>query len=485
MRIEVDKQALWYALELIGVAGVIAISGHFVAREAVALLVAPPAEDPALVARADAPDENAFYIESPGEAPVFLSAEDIAKKREALIWESRDFLFLDIDRGAVTRYAAGAGQGEYPILSSGGGEGFFAIPQGLYAVQGKAERHVSQLNRHAFSWVTYLFGNYFIRATDGTKAGGLAVAVSHARDIFAHAAAGMPVLVSRSDTPAGIAFSYVRKNHLPHRVPEVTAAAALAADLETGEVLFEKNTRDAYPTASLTKLMTALVASEAIAPDAELTVTDEALATYGNSGGLVRGETFRAADLLAGLILPSSNDAATVYQLSLPDFMERLNRRARDLGMQRTWFEDASGLSGNNVTSAADLVALLRYLSDRHPDVLALSRKPSVIQQSVNKKKQHVWSNINWPAGDARYLGGKAGFTDDSLQTMAGIWQVRVSEYGGRKFAVVLLGSRNRIRDVRAIIGYLEQDFVYGFAFGASNEKTLPAAHGGTEQAGR
>lgn len=484
MEIEIDKKGLIYAFELVLVAGIIAVSAHFAAREIVAFSVPVPADDILSVPLADAPDENAFYIEPPTASPVFLSAEDIAKKREALIWEGRDFLFVDIDRGMVMRYEAGVAQGEYPIPSSGGGEGFFEVPRGLFAIQGKAERHASQLGRRSFAWVTYLFGNYFIRATDGKPGGGITLHPSHARDIFVHAVEGMPALVSRRDTPEDIAFSYVRKNNLPHRVPEVTAAAALAADLQTGEALFEKNARDAYPTASLTKLMTAVVATEDMEPDALLTVTDEALAAYGDSGGLVRSETFRAADLLYGLILPSSNDAAAVYQLSLPDFLRRINAKANVLGMGRTSFEDASGLSGNNVTSANDLFALLRYINERHPDLLALSREPSVIRQSVNKKKQHVWTNVNWPRGDARYLGGKAGFTDDSLQTMAGVWSVRVSEYGGRKIAVILLGSRNRIRDVRAVIGYLEQDFVYGFAFEPGKQKGKPAeAQANIEQA--
>ncbi|TSD03261.1 MAG: D-alanyl-D-alanine carboxypeptidase (penicillin-binding protein 5/6) [Parcubacteria group bacterium Greene0714_36] len=221
--------------------------------------------------------------------------------------------------------------------------------------------------------------------------------------------------------------------------------------------------------------MTAVVAMEDIEPKKMLTVTDEALRTYGDSGGLARGETFRSEDLLHGLILPSSNDAAAVFQSALPDFLDRLNEKAREIGMRKTVFEDASGLSGNNMTSAENLFTLLQYINARHPDLLALSREPMATQTSENKKKRHFWTNVNWPRGDARYLGGKAGFTDDSLQTMAGIWSVRVSEYGGRKIAISLLGSRNRVRDVRAVITYLEQDFIYGFAFDTDKSKTKPA----------
>lgn len=484
MEIEVDKKGIRSAVELCAVGAIIVMTAQFIAREITAFSQPLPTDDITLAPLADLPDENAFYLDPPTSAPVFLTGEEVRKKYQALVWEGRDFFFVDIDRGVVSRYEGGAVQGEFSILASAGNEPFFKVPQGLYAVQGKAERHFSQIGRRYFSWAVYLFGNYLIHAEGKQKSGGIQVAASHARELFQHAKEGMPVLVLRADSPADIAFSYVRKNNLPHRVPEVAAAAVLAADLETGEVLFEKNKNDVYPTASLTKLMTAVVAMEEMEPRMILTVTDAALGTYGDSGGLVKGETFRAEDLLRGLIIASSNDAATVYQRALPDFLTRLNEKAQAIGLSKTFFEDASGLSKNNVTSSADLFVMLRYISGRHPALLALSREPVATQQSENKKKRHFWSNINWPRGDTRYIGGKAGFTDDSLQTMAGIWSVRVSEYGGRKIAVALLGSRSRIHDVRAVINYLEQDFIYGFAFDAGKNKSKsPAAQASIQDA--
>jgi len=473
--IEIDKKGLLYAFELCAVAGVIAASAHFAAREIVAWSTPAVPEGISFSEPAFTADENSFYVDPPTGNPIFLGDEEIKKKREALVWEERDFFFVDLDRRAIMRFDKGAAQQEFPILASAGIERFFEVPQGLYTVQGKAERHFSQIERQYFPWAMYLYGNYLIHAQSLGKSGGIQVATSHARDLYAHAIEGMPVLVSRQDSPADITFAYVRKNNLPHRVPEVTAAAALAADLETGEILFEKNKNDIYPTASLTKLMTAVVAMEEIDPKRLLTVTDAAVRTYGDSGGLVRGETFRSADLLRGLILPSSNDAATVYAEALPDFLDLLNAKALEIGLTKTSFEDASGLSGKNVTSAENLFKLLRYISERHPDLLALSRESAATQSSANKKKQHVWSNINWPRGDTRYIGGKAGFTDDSLQTMAGVWSVRVSEYGGRKMAITLLGSRSRVQDIRAVITYLEQGFIYGFAFDAAKNKAKSA----------
>ena len=490
MQWEVDKKGIVSTLEIAAAGFIIIFSAHLIAREATLLLTAgdPAAKQTPLPSLAPL-DENAFYVEPPGADPVFLDAKALAKKRDALIWDQRDFIAADLDAGRVLLYEKGALRAEFPILGRPEAGGFFDLPAGFYTVQGKSENHISKIRGGRMPWAVYLFGNYLIHgsfagAGRGARSGvstdaGIRLASEDARALFARAEPGMPALILRAEQPAKVAFTYFRKTNLPHAVPEVGVASALAADLDTGEILFEKNKNDAYPTASLTKLMTALIARESIPDTRFITADKEALATYGDSAGLVLGEVFRAGDLLYPLILPSSNDVAVMYEQALPDFIARMNERASALGLTRTFFADSSGLSRDNVTSAYDLFLLLGEIDRKRPDILAASRARSYAFSSENKKKSHIWNNINWPAGDPRYLGGKAGFTDDSLQTMAGVWSVRASEYGGRRIAITLLGSRNRIRDVRAVIAYLESDFVYGFAFGKEYQRSGAAILGG------
>lgn len=483
MEIEVDKKALTYALELIAAGVIIIATAVFIAREG-AFFARSPEEgnvlqgDPAVLAEDTTESADPFYLSPPGEKPVFLSSDALIRKREALIWDRRDFAFVDMRDAAVTWYEAGVPRAVFPIAGTPKSGGFFDVPQGFYTAQDRAEQHVSKSGRVRLGSVVYLFGNYLIHADVAARMSaalaraaeeetGIRLAPPDAKVFFTKAVPGTPILIFRADPAPEVGFTYFRKTLLPTRVPEVTAAGALAADIETGEILFEKNKNDAYPTASLTKLITAIVAEKYVRPDRVLTVTDDALKTYGNSAGLSRGEAFSARDLFYGLILESSNDIAAMFQIAVPDFIVKMNEYARDIGLARTSFEDSSGLSQNNVTSAADLFILLQEVKTNHSDLLALSRERTYAAASLNKKYRHQWSNVNWPAGDPRYLGGKAGFTDESIQTMAGIWSARMSEYGARKIAVTLLGSRSRVRDVRAILSYLEHDFVYGFAEGA------------------
>lgn len=486
MEIGVDKKALVYALELIAASVIIVVAAGFIAREGVFLARAPEEEQSLQDVGAPFADEtldeqNAFYLLPPGEKPIFLSSEGLLRKREALIWEQQDFAFADMRERTMTWYEKGVPRAAFPIVAAPKTGGFFDVPQGFYMAQDKAEQHISKSGRVRLSSVVYLFGNYLIHAAPAARASaardetGIQLIPQDAKEFFARVASGTPILVSYADAAPDIGFTYFRKTLLPTRVPEVTAAGALARDIETGEILFEKNKNDAYPTASLTKLITAIVAEKHVKPDRILTVTDDALKTYGNSAELLRGETFAAADLFHGLILESSNDIAVMFQIAVPSFIAKMNEYVTALGLSKTFFEDSSGLSQNNVTSAADLFILLQEVHTKHPELLTLSRERKYSVVSLNKKRKHRWDNINWPAQDARYLGGKAGFTDESIQTMAGIWSARMSEYGARKIAVTLLGSRNRVRDVRAILGYLEHDFVYGFAKGA-NEKGKSAS---------
>ncbi len=495
MEIEIDKKGLRSALELCVVGAIIVLAGYFIAGKWDVFFAFPP-QAVAPISLADGagilPDENAFYINPASTTPIFLGVKELEKKREALVWEKRSFLVVDEDAATVSFYDKGALRATYPMVAVPVSGSFFDIPRGFYTLQGKAENHIAKDGRAHLSWAVYLYGNYLIRASSplrGSAAAGLArdsvgvqLAPDQAKELFAAVVPGIPALVMRQDSPPTVSFAYFRKTLLPHAVPEVTSASALAADIETGEILFEKNKNYADPTASLTKLMTALIAKEEVKPDRLLAVGDEALATYGDSAQLSRGEVFRASDLMHGLILESSNDIAVMFQLAVPHFIDQMNAKAKELGLTKTFFEDASGLSQRNTTSAADLFSLLRHIGTAYPELLTLSQERTYTITSANKKRVHTWGNVNWPAGDKRYLGGKAGFTDESIQTMAGIWSTRMAEYGGRKIAITLLGSRNRVADVRAIIAYLEKDFVYGFASSA-DAKNRSASLSGREGA--
>lgn len=158
--------------------------------------------------------------------------------------------------------------------------------------------------------------------------------------------------------------------------PNIGAQAALLADLHTGEILFERAADGRRPIASITKVMTALVALEETDLDDVVTVTREAVfgpRDYGYSStlGLRVGERRTVEDLLYALLLGSANDAAVALAVhvdgSQAAFLERMDRRAAALGMRRTHFASVHGLDDSGRSTARDVLRMVRAAMSHPP----------------------------------------------------------------------------------------------------------------------
>ena len=165
----------------------------------------------------------------------------------------------------------------------------------------------------------------------------------------------------------GAASAYVPSNF------EISAEGALLANYDTGDIIYSKNAdKKLYP-ASLTKLMTALLLYENTSDlDAEmLTVSEYALnillGTDSSVGGLIEGETLTARQMLYVLLLKSGNDSANVIAEhvagNIASFVEKMNKRAQELGMTSTHFANAHGLHDTeHYTTPNDMLRLTRYV---------------------------------------------------------------------------------------------------------------------------
>ena len=152
--------------------------------------------------------------------------------------------------------------------------------------------------------------------------------------------------------------------------PSVSAKAAIVYDGTYGRVLYEKNANARMLIASTTKIMTALVALEQCDLNDTVKVTAEMANVEGSSMYLQAGETYTLRELLYGLILASGNDAATAIALhtagSIQGFAERMNQKARELGLENTHFENPHGLDGAaHYSTALDMARLMDYAMSR------------------------------------------------------------------------------------------------------------------------
>ncbi|MCX6751190.1 MAG: CapA family protein [Candidatus Nomurabacteria bacterium] len=251
-------------------------------------------------------------------------------------------------------------------------------------------------------------------------------------------------------------FSYFVKDL--NLKPKVSAKAFLVGDLDTGEIILTKNQDEQYSLASVSKLMTALVATESKSSDDIAKVSKKASATSGKNGNLKIGEKIKITDLIYPLLLESSNDAAEVIAefFGRDIFLKKMNQEALKLELSKTSFDDPSGLSPKNQSTVFDMFKLAGYLNQKDPNLLQITTKRSY------SNKTHNWFSNNQFLLENGYLGGKSGYTDVALQTVISTFSVPLSEAGTRHIAITLLQSKDRFKDVENILKYLNKNIYYG-----------------------
>lgn len=237
--------------------------------------------------------------------------------------------------------------------------------------------------------------------------------------------------------------------------PEITARSALIYDIENEKVLYEKNPKEKVPMASLTKIMTAIIALESKKENDKYYVSPENLVGE-NTMGLEAGETLSLEELMYGLILHSGNDAAEVlasnYKGGRTAFLNAMNQKAKSLGLSDTNFTNPTGFEGdgNQYTTTYDLVVITRYALLNFP---LFSKVVSTFEQRIevtNTHKEYVLQNeTNLLTSYPGVKGVKTGYTPE-----AGFCLVTYLDYNGNRFIGVILGSQNRREEMKELLDY-------------------------------
>src|SRR3989344_1274681 len=200
--------------------------------------------------------------------------------------------------------------------------------------------------------------------------------------------------------------------------PELDAKAYVVADLLTGSIIIEDNSHKSYAIASLSKLVTALTATEL-------------------------GADARVVERFYPLLLESNNETAEEIAESFGQvqFLRSMNELVSGLGMSDTHFRDPSGLSGKNVSSASDLFKLVQYLYKNHPEIVSLTRVPE--KTSVSGDTYRIWRNNNLfvQLHHPDYIGGKSGYTPKAGGTLIALFALPIAGDELRHMAVILLGT--------------------------------------------
>jgi D-alanyl-D-alanine endopeptidase (penicillin-binding protein 7) len=237
------------------------------------------------------------------------------------------------------------------------------------------------------------------------------------------------------------------------------SSVALVMDQNSNEVLFQKNASAVLPIASITKLMTALVVMDARLPmDEVLTISEDDRDTEKHSSSRLRfGTQLTRQELLLLALMSSENRAASAlgrnYPGGLPAFVQAMNRKARELGMNDSHFVDSSGLSSSNVSSATDLVRMVNA-AYRNPTIREYSTQTEHEVNVLGRTQHYVSTNRLVRGGNWEIGLQKTGFISEAGQCL--VMQARVQ---GRNVIMVFLdsaGKLSRFADANRVKDWLE-----------------------------
>ncbi|MBQ7227107.1 MAG: D-alanyl-D-alanine carboxypeptidase [Clostridia bacterium] len=275
------------------------------------------------------------------------------------------------------------------------------------------------------------------------------------------ASLALVILISFSVTPLGASASTLNN---AKGVPNVGSPSAVLIDADTGTLLYDLNSKEHRPVASMVKIMTLLLAFEAIdngqlAMDERITVSENASSMGGSQAFLDAHAEYEAEQLIKAIIIASANDAcvAIAERLSgsVEGFVSVMNQKATELGMNDTNFVNCTGLPAPNQYSCAYDASLMFKSLIKHEKYFEYSRVFTFDFEHPSGRKTMLTNTNKLVRAYEGCDGGKTGFTNEAMYCLS----ATAMRNGTRLICVVTGASTSKIRNAEIC-----KLFDYGFA---------------------
>ncbi len=224
----------------------------------------------------------------------------------------------------------------------------------------------------------------------------------------------------------------------------VKAKSTIVMDMDSNRILYSENIHDRRSVASISKVMTCIIAIESGKLFNEVIIGDEIDGSYGSGIYISKGEKLLLIDLLYGLMLRSGNDAAlAISNYVSKDFVKLMNEKAKEIGMKNTTFNNPSGLDINgvgNYSTAYDMALLTSYAYKNEIFKNIISTKKYSLKTNKNT---YLWINKHKLLHSKSYVtGGKTGYTDIAKRTL-----ITTASNDGLNLVVVTLNDGNDFKN--------------------------------------
>ncbi len=241
--------------------------------------------------------------------------------------------------------------------------------------------------------------------------------------------------------------------------PDLSAEAIAITDVGSNVRMYQKNANARLYPASITKIMTALVAQEAYR--LEEVVTVEKLTDEGQVMGLKPNESITVENLLYGILVHSANDAAYVlaahYPRGVAGFVQRMNEKAFELNLKDTHFANPSGLDDPENYSTASDISTLSIFALKNPVISKIVSVPQITVSDINFVTFHNLKNVNELLGKIPGVSGfKTGFTQTAGQSL-----VTTVQRNNHKIIIVVLKSTDRFKETEELVTWVFPNFAW------------------------
>ena len=240
---------------------------------------------------------------------------------------------------------------------------------------------------------------------------------------------------------------------IPIKVYGISATSAILMDIDNNVILYEKNINEVRSVASISKIMTAILAIESGKMDDIVVIGDEIDKAYGSGIYIKKGEELTLRDLVYGLMLRSGNDAALSIANyvggSVDNFVVMMNKKAKEIGMKNTEFNNPSGLDEDkgNYSTAYDMAKLASYAIKNDEFKKITGTKKYKLKTNMNN---YIWNNKNKMLTKYKYsTGGKTGYTEIAKRTL-----VSYASKDNTNLVVVTLNDGNDWNDHEYLFEY-------------------------------
>ncbi|MDP1721844.1 MAG: D-alanyl-D-alanine carboxypeptidase family protein [Candidatus Gottesmanbacteria bacterium] len=238
-----------------------------------------------------------------------------------------------------------------------------------------------------------------------------------------------------------------------HPGDEVTAGGVVIVDVNSGVVLFQRNSYESFSPASTTKILTALVTLDMFSLDDVMTV--KTLQNSGASMKLVAGERITVENLLYGALIQSGNDAAYALAENYPGgvgaFVVAMNEKAKTLHLTQSHFTNPVGFDDPTHKMTPMDLARLAGVALSNKTIVKMVAIPQITISDVTHTYFHNLTNVNALLGKIPGVGGiKTGWTEESGENL-----VTLVERGGHRVIIVVLKSKDRFIDTTKLIDWV------------------------------